>query len=616
MSNALRSPFPIRMFWLSLIPCAALWGATLTSTAQAHRPPFQKTTAEKATAATAKAAAVTMAPTTTANSTTPSPSPHTFRIAGTVVNAVTGARLSEATVSILADADRHVLQSVRSDSNGHFEFAALAAAQYQLTTSKRGYRGASYDEHDNLSSAIVTGSNTGSEAYLDIERLVFRLMPQAILHGLVTGDGGDPVEDATVRLFARPRDQGLGRRIPSPETTITDDTGAYEFSGLAPGEYLLAVTAKPWYALPLNPNRAAIPLSSASDPGAALDVAYPATYFDSTTDEATAVPLTLTGGSEAQANLNLHAVPALNLALPTARQNDEKRESAPASELHQIIFGTEVPVDSRASPNGSGATEQFTGLAPGRYEVQFGDPPHLVALDASSSQEVDANSGSPVGSIRGTLRTENGRPLKSTLNVLLMQVDGSPQRDPLVAVSTAGKFQFSSVAPGNWTLWALADETSLPVVAVTRDGQIHAGNGITVPDHRIELTLHLSENPVRVTGLVRKAGKGFPGAMVVLVPRNLAAFRALVRRDQSNSDGSFSLQDVAPGAYTIVAIEDAWALEWTHPEVMRRYLSGGVSVSVPSAQRNENLNGRGADGGSADGTKEVKLTTPVRLQQR
>jgi hypothetical protein len=71
--------------------------------------------------------------------------------------------------------------------------------------------------------------------------------------------------------------------------------------------------------------------------------------------------------------------------------------------------------------------------------------------------------------------------------------------------------------------------------------------------------------------------------MVVLAPKNKSAWPALIRRDQSDSDGSFSLRDVVPGQYIVVAIEDAWALDWAQPEVLSRYLPGGIAVTVTGA---------------------------------
>ena len=68
--------------------------------------------------------------------------------------------------------------------------------------------------------------------------------------------------------------------------------------------------------------------------------------------------------------------------------------------------------------------------------------------------------------------------------------------------------------------------------------------------------------------------------MIVLVPHQPSAYRALVRRDQSDSDGSFSLRDVPAGQYTVIAIEDGWKLDWTDRETMARYLPHGVAVTV------------------------------------
>jgi len=48
-------------------------------------------------------------------------------------------------------------------------------------------------------------------------------------------------------------------------------------------------------------------------------------------------------------------------------------------------------------------------------------------------------------------------------------------------------------------------------------------------------------------------------------PQDPSLNRGLFRRDQSDSDGSFSLRDAAPGKYTVVAIEDGWELEWAAP---------------------------------------------------
>jgi hypothetical protein len=120
----------------------------------------------------------------------------------------------------------------------------------------------------------------------------------------------------------------------------------------------------------------------------------------------------------------------------------------------------------------------------------------------------------------------------------------------------------------------------LPVVSVAVNGVTAAGSEFTVKDRTLSVVATVNRGGVRVRGFARKDSKGTPGVMVVLIPRQPSAYYALVRRDQSDSDGSFSLRDVPPGQYTVVAIEDGWKLEWQRREVMARYLPGGVTVTI------------------------------------
>ncbi|MGA9670518.1 MAG: carboxypeptidase-like regulatory domain-containing protein, partial [Terracidiphilus sp.] len=280
-----------------------------------------------------------------------------YTIAGTVVNASTGEPVRHATVAALSEEDSHIVASIESSEEGHFTLEGLSAAKYQLTASKRGFRTAFYDEHDDFSTAIVTGPGQ------DTEGLVFRLTPAATLRGVVSTEGGDPVEGASVMLFRRPRANEPGRRVTHMNDTSTDDTGAYEFNGLAAGEYLLAVKAEPWYALHRTGNSvSAAPIDGSADAStanAALDVAYPVTFFDGTTEETTATAIPLSGASREEANITLHAVPALHLSVETPHKQDG---SNVRTELHQTVFGTEVTGDITDVIDGNQfGTTEFTG---------------------------------------------------------------------------------------------------------------------------------------------------------------------------------------------------------------------------------------------------------------
>ena len=497
------------------------------------------------------------------------PQSATYRIAGTVVNSATGEPVQRVMVAALASSDHRTIKSVETSNDGRFALEGLAAAKYELAAYKRGFLLSLYDEHELFNSAIVTGEGQQTED------LVFRITPVASLHGVVSADGGDPVENAKVLLFLKPHNPGA--KITQKAETTTDDTGAYDFGDLAPGEYLLAVTAKPWYALQHFTSRPR--QRPASDPSATLDVAYPVTFYDSTTDEASATPIILAGGSREEANINLHAVPALYLTVQAPLKQDG---NVSHMELHQSIFGTYPPFEgySTMGHNPQSGTIEVTGVAPGHYELMQGYPPRIADLDATASLYVDPNLGKPTVDFSGTLRTTSGAALPDRVFLSLESLDAVHGQEPNHVFSSDGHFTFESIRQGNYELKAESKERQLPITSITVSNRTHPGNRLTMSDKPLQVVVTVSLGETRIEGIAQKADKGQPGVMVVLVPKEPAAFPALAHRDQSDSDGSFALRDVAPGQYTVVAIENGWDLDWERPEVIRRYLPGGVPVTV------------------------------------
>ena len=70
--------------------------------------------------------------------------------------------------------------------------------------------------------------------------------------------------------------------------------------------------------------------------------------------------------------------------------------------------------------------------------------------------------------------------------------------------------------------------------------------------------------------------------MVVLVPRDPEINRDLFRRDQSDLDGTFTLQNVVPGTYTVLAIDNGWDLDWSQP--------GVIAATSPTGTRLKSAN--------------------------
>jgi hypothetical protein len=498
-----------------------------------------------------------------------------YRIAGTVVNAVTGEPVRGATVAALAVADSHTVSTVETGEDGRFALPGLAPAKYQLTASRRGFRTTYFDEHQEYSSAIVTGPDQ------DTEHLTFRLTPGGVIRGVVLTDGGDPVDDARVLLFRKTSAGHYRPRMSQAEGTTTDDTGTYEFANLVPGEYTVAVIAEPWYADNRAPKGKRPDTEDGPETNAALDVAYSVTYFDSTTEEASATPLVVTGGSRQEADITLHAVPALHIQVQTPRKPDG---SIARAELQQTIFGVPVTAVSGGFFDAmeSGSTV-FRGVAPGQYELTQGDPPRITELDATASQQVDPTVGAVSVTISGTVRSTSGT-FPANAMIMLVPADWAHRMNVIPTPCTHGVFNFQSVPPGEWEIQVGSTGAPngglLAVAATTVDGATHAGSGITVRDRPMTIQAIVSQGTTEVQGFARSDGKGVAGVMVVLAPKNLGGLQSLARRDQSDSDGSFSLRNVVPGQYTVLAIQDGWDLDWSDPQVINRYLPGGVAVTV------------------------------------
>ena len=73
---------------------------------------------------------------------------------------------------------------------------------------------------------------------------------------------------------------------------------------------------------------------------------------------------------------------------------------------------------------------------------------------------------------------------------------------------------------------------------------------------------------------MRVGDKATAGALVLLVPSTVDAPGSIteIRRDQSNTDGSFEMDDVIPGQYILVAIEHGWQMNWNNVATLRVYL--------------------------------------------
>jgi hypothetical protein len=96
----------------------------------------------------------------------------------------------------------------------------------------------------------------------------------------------------------------------------------------------------------------------------------------------------------------------------------------------------------------------------------------------------------------------------------------------------------------------------------------------------IQISAVIAKGLARVNGMAVQDGKPFAGAMVLLLPQD-AQQGGYIPRDQSDSDGTFTLQLTPPGRYALIAIDDGRGLAYRDCSVIAPYLQQARWIDVP-----------------------------------
>jgi hypothetical protein len=476
-----------------------------------------------------------------------------FRISGTFINEVTGSPLDRTRVTLVDTTNQATRWSVVTTENGHFAFTALPRGKFSLFAARRGFLRAFYQQHEQFSTAIVTGPA------LDSENLLLKLIPLATLSGKVLDESGEGVRGAAVILYGQIHRGGVNRVQPV-NSDMTDDEGYYEFAALAPGDYFLSAGAKPWYAVH-NISSAARRGNPPVGVPSYLDVAYPTTYYNGATDSQAASPIAVHGGDRMQVDMHLYPVPVLHLVV---------RGPADAQQEIYIAALMKHAFDAFESPVGDGMQEispgiyEITGVPEGKYIVQMrgrqnGQMTQPTEVNLTrDGQELNIAQLEPAATLRFLVEIPRQGPMPK-LTVGLQDSRGALYGfDP---VDDSGHVTIEGVSRGKYAIMVGGFDKRYSVTrAISAGVELSPSEFTVTPGSSQEVTLYLSAGVVSVEGFVKRGNKPVSGVMVALIPKNPQAHLDMFRRDQSDSDGSFIVRGVIPGSYTLVAVEDALGL--------------------------------------------------------
>jgi len=496
------------------------------------------------------------------------PALETWRISGKVVDALSGAPLARCSVEIGPTADRGASHSMETGNDGLFAFDGLEQGKYRLSAGKRGYLTQAYEEHDNFSTAIVVGPELQSEG------LLFKVVPQAVITGVVTDERGEPVRRAQVRLFKDQDRLGI-RSTVQRQTTATDDRGVYELARIDPGNYYLAVSGQPWYAQAARhsqPNE-----KQEEQPASPLDVAYATTFYPQATDSEDATPIPIRGGERIQADVTLNAQQALRVRI---RLPVQEQEGGFGLRMSQSIFGQVEPVSSFGQTVQNGVME-ISGILPGHYDFtlihpgQEGDPMsesiHFTGDVITSTTELTPVDEASEVTVAGKVTSVDGKIPSGGITFRPVHQG----RAYSAMLDKAGEFDVK-VPPGDYEILGQIPQMYLAHLTA-QDGEVKNRVLTVKTGSTPKLELLASKGFGQIDGVAKRGEQPASGVMVLLAPDDNPF---LFRRDQSDSDGTFTLGNVVPGHYRLLAVERGWELEWANPNVLNAFLKKSVPVEV------------------------------------
>jgi hypothetical protein len=489
----------------------------------------------------------------------------TFKIAGHVIRhadhqPVKGAHV---TLAMVGQPSRQL--SAISGENGDFLFFNLPPAKYQLGVNNHGWSQL-YQQYDGYTTDIAVGPR------IDSEHILFILDSPAVITGSVMDDENEPVRGATVYLFGEVSVEGRSRTGLMAQTATGSD-GRFHFNNLAPGVYYIAAFGRPWYAQ--NPTQIMIDGQVTwSDPKPELDVSFPLTYYGGSSTPAGAAPIKLVEGSKAEIQVTLRAVQALHISLAGVDRQPGQPIQASLSQVGPGGALVNIPI----WVNGS----DVTGVPPGEYELSA----NLISQNQSlalGSQSLHLSTNTTVQLTEAAKTSVSGHvstaaDLPEGLNVML--IDAARGSQQIGKINPDGHFDIAQIPPGRYAV-RLANNPDTYIEKVEVKGGAYANGELELPlGAQVDLTVQVAKGVTKVNGLVTRDKKPVPGAMVLLLP-NDPTYLNYIPRDQSDSDGTFTLNWAAPGRYTLVAIDNGRGLQYGDSAVIKPYLEHGQVIDLP-----------------------------------
>ncbi len=556
--------------------------------------------------------------------------PQKNTIHGVVVNSVTHEPVGRA---LVFSPDNRF--GTLTDDQGQFEFAlpdmpAAPVPESNGTYSSEGvnYVGASFANVPGMLMARKPGflgleRNSWGQTQVPAvigKEVTIALVPEARIVGRVTFPGSNASDRITVQLYRRQIFEGRARWSRAGDVAARS-TGEFRFADLEPGTYKL-LTGELMDRDPLT-----------FDPRGPI-YGYPPVYFPNSTDFQTSGTIQLTAGMTFQAELSPVRQPYYPVSVLVTNGPADEQVEVSVSVQGRKGPGFSLGYNGRdqkiegSLPNGTylvEASSQGQNPATGSVTITVkgaaSESPPMTLVPRSSvhieaklefNPNAEAPVQTPVQKEGADQVLDNGQGQAQNFAVRLEPADEFTT--PEVFFGPSSSFQrddsvvLGGVAPGRY--WVRVDSSRGFAAAVTsgevdllrRPLTVGAGSNlrvdVTLRNDGAEISGNIEglegQSPVTAESPAAGAGSfisvsfsGQEGAHVYCIP--LPDSTGQFRQGVVGRDGTFDLQQVAPGTYRVLAFNrPQMELEYRNREAMRAYDAKGQIVRLAAGQK-ENL---------------------------
>ena len=513
----------------------------------------------------------------------------TSGLKGRVVEADSGSPLRRAHVSITAIDVANIRKDVSTGLDGAYEFKNLPSATYRISVTRSGYLPLDYGQRRPGELGRPVELADGQV----LEKLDFALPRMGVITGQVTDERGDPIEGVTVLPMRSLFFNGRRTLVPiGSANVLTDDTGQYRVSRLAPGGYyVMAMTKETWKVV---------------EHGKDVLLGYMPTYFPGVAQVGDARRVTVGIGQQVY-GIDLSLV-AGKTARVSGRAVDSQGTPFKQVSLNQEIRGIGF-ASFRGGPSANVAGDgSFTiaDVPPGDYVLTTArmDPegsPEVatipVTVDGTDIENITLT-GSAGGAVAGRVVTdEDGLTLTSVRMTIGAVINGQPSPAILGAFRNSGGFA-SVKADGSFSVnhvfgpsrFQVTLPTGWMVKSITHNGRdivdsvFDLASGETWDDVEIRVT----KRTATISGdIVNDHNEAVTSATVVLFAAEREKWfesSRYVRAARPNQQGHWRVGGLPAGDYLVAAVDYIENGEWNDPEYLSSLRDVATRVGVPEGE--------------------------------